>query len=134
MKINQFDRSVCRTVREAVEKALNDIAPDLGVTFGTSSGSFTNDSFSFKVTSKVGLTTDSDGNAMSHSEREFIENAAKLGLRPDYLGKRFNIRGKVLKITGAKMSRYRYPINVEGPQGGRYKMAAAELQNAVCID
>lgn len=53
--------------------------------------------------------------------REYLSLGYLHGLKKEWLGKTFFVRGTPYKIVGLKNSYRKYPVIGVGPQGGRYK-------------
>ncbi len=64
-------------------------------------------------------------------QADFAKAARQIGLPEDCLGKTFKHWGTTLTITGIRTSRWRYPVSVQGPQGGKYKMDVASVLNGL---
>ena len=64
---------------------------------------------------------------------DFARDAAKVGLPVDCLGKSVMVRGRQFTIVGVKTRRPKYPVQVMGVRGGRYKLSVADVTNALGI-
>lgn len=62
---------------------------------------------------------------------DFARKAVSLGLPADCFGKTVTLQGRSVKIVGIETRRPAYPVSVEGPQGGRYKVTVAMVLAAL---
>lgn len=65
----------------------------------------------------------------------FAVKAKKLGLPAGCLGKWINLnRTTRLQITGLETSRPKYPVNMMGTQGGKYKMSVLTVRACLAVE
>lgn len=61
----------------------------------------------------------------------FARLAPQYGLRPEDENREITFQGRQVKIVEIKPGRPKYPIIIQGSQGGRYKAAAADIVRAI---
>lgn len=121
MKIIEFGRPECRTVREAVREALKSVEEEFEVDIEFGNGRFSSGSFGFKIDIN---TRDENGEKQNAKEKEFKLYAKSFGLEPDDFGKTFNDRGKLYTIVGIKPRSYKVPVLAKNLKGKVYKFPA----------
>ena len=121
-KITNMDRSACRTVQEAAEAALKQVAEQFGMTLKTSGGKFDNASFTPKFTF---VCIAADG-----IPADFTRWCNLFGMTAADFGKSFRrVNGDVVKITGIAPTRRRFPIMVEVLRTGKSILLTQEEVN-----
>jgi len=120
MKITRIDRKACRTIDEAAEKALQEVAEKFGLTVKRESGRFD----STKFTAKFSFLAVGE----SGVPKDFRQCASLVGLDPDCYGKVFRSNGEAFRVTGINLRRRKYPVSAERVKDGRsYKFSAENV-------
>ena len=110
--MSEFTRSNIRVLRTRLERALEEIAEDYGITFEVGSMRFNADECSTKITAH-------NAEDMSDVRREqFDGNCFVLGIKPEAYGATFQSRGKTYKITGLKPRSPKFPVIAEDVRSG----------------
>lgn len=117
-----LDRATVRVKMDALEEAIRAKASELGLNVEKVSGSFSATDLNLRV-----KMTDASDDAQEKLSDRADHEAELLGLNKK-VGDSFTTwGGKTYTITGINLRRRKYPVSVEGPQGGRYKMTVAQV-------
>ena len=125
MKVKKFDRPICRAIKDDLAKDLEMLGDKYGIIIKTKSGSFSDETFTFKVECAV-ITK--DGAVMTKEARDFQTHAFLYGLDKDLLWKEFKFRGNSYKITGLRTRARKTPIVCE--RNGKIYRVPAEIVTA----
>ena len=126
-KINQFDRTNLRMIREMIDQELADLGERLGVSIKAGSASFTSNNATYKLQI---ATISEEGEICTKEAEDFKLYCFRWGLAPDDLGREFNFRGNTYTITGAKPRSYQYPIlATRGYDGKSFKFAVDQIKS-----
>jgi len=107
MKIEQFNKPTCKSLRTAVEVKLQELAKEYGVNIKTGNGTFGDSYFNFKVEAS---TVNDNGTVMNKDAEEFKLFAHVYHLEPTDLGREFHFRGDIYKIRGLSSRSTKFPI------------------------
>ena len=124
-KITQFSKPACKTVSEAAMKALAAVAAEHGIKLEYRGGTFTDQSFTFKLEAIV------DGGERQQKRQvaeDFKFNAQFIGLKADDLGREVTIGGKKMKISGYRARASKQPIILDAADG---KMYTASVETVI---
>lgn len=122
-----FDKPACQTVRRRIEKALSDIAADMGLDVSVSAGSFNDLNYKTRVEFSLKST---DGK--TKEQIDFERYAPMYGLSPKDFGKTIKSMDRDFKIVEIKPKRSKYPVVLESVRTGRrYKMDADMVKSAL---
>jgi hypothetical protein len=130
LKVTNIDRNACRMLREELTDALTTVANKYGLNIDL--GRFTFNSSQF--TTRMTVQTQSGVVAKEHDKQDTaIWFLKKYGLE-DKLNKRFRTGNRTFTLSGAKPSRPKYPLEIIGSKGGRYKLSLESIKNVVWYD
>ena len=118
--LKALDRPEVRRIREEIQIALDGIE-DTEVKFTVGSASYSTNTATFKVEA---ATVGETGEVHTKTSEDFKLYASRWGLKPEDLGKKVRISGKVMTIVGGKPRSKKYPIMVEDASGKIYKVSA----------
>jgi hypothetical protein len=107
MKVDKFNKALCRTLRNVVEETLQEVAKEHGISIKVGSGSFSDVNFNFKVEASV---IGKDGVALSKEAESFKMLAKAYNLEPTDLHREFTFRGDIYKIKGLSSRSDKFPI------------------------
>jgi len=108
MRIEMFDRTICRAVAEKITEALGPITEEMGLVVEYKSGSFSDTSFKMRIEL---ATISEDGEANTQERTDFLRYAEIYGLSPDDYGREFtNHKGNTFKICGLASRSRKYPV------------------------
>lgn len=125
MKITRFDRNACRYVQAEVEKTLNSVSGDLGVTFSFGRGSFDGSNFIMKLTATV------EG-GLSPEAQDFRRYATQYGLCADDLGQGFGFDGEWYEVIGLSVKSPKRPILARNTKTDRvYKFGESTVKRLI---
>lgn len=118
-----------KSIREAVDAALEEVGKDLGVGLSLGSGSFTSVEGHFRLNV---VTLGEGGKVESPEAKAWPTYCTAYGFKPEDLGATFHSQGRAFKITGIKPSRSQYPISGERvPDGKGFKFPASQVLRAL---
>ena len=127
-KINEFDRTNLRLLRDDVESALNAVGKKYGIDLRLGTGRFSSENVTFRL---EGSVIRAEG-VVTREAAEFRQYADLLGLEASDLGKTFTQGGRRFEITGAKLSSRKYPILARNVLNGKvYKFRVADVREAL---
>ena len=113
--IKQFDTTILSTLRADIQRALNSVASEHGITLDLGNIGFQTNTFTAKVIGTV------DGFDQSHAD--YLQYCDQFSLDKSWLCESFtHDDGKRYSLVGLKPSSRKYPVVVER-NGKRYKMA-----------
>lgn len=129
-EITQFNRTTCKTVRAALEAAVQTVAKEYSIQVTTGGGSFSDNTFTLKLE----CATKGEGGVVNTKEAEdFKFYCFRWELTEDMLNKVFFDRGsgERYKVIGAKPRSTKYPVIViKMSDGTRYKFPASRVKRA----
>jgi len=131
-----LDRSTIKKLHEDLEKAVAEVGQKYGLVTTTGTMRFGQRFFRVRVEGRAieEVPPTSAAPVVSQDammESDFRHYATMFGMKPEDLGKRITVDGKSVKIVGLKLQYHKYPIIVEGSQGGRYKLEAGKVVAAL---
>ncbi len=127
-KINEFDRTNLRLLRDDVESALNAVGKKYGIDLRLGTGRFSSENVTFRL---EGSVIRAEG-VVTREAAEFRQYADLLGLEASDLGKTFQHRGQPYEIVGAKLSSSKYPIFARNVLNRKvYKFRVADVREAL---
>lgn len=122
--INQFDKTACRVVSEAAERALQEVAKQFGLKVERRAGSYTELAFTakfeFTATARDGKTS---------AQVEFEKYCSLYDLKPEDFGQIIHTGQGDHRIAGLAMKRSKYPIVCEAVKDGVKRMFHASVVN-----
>jgi len=130
--ITSLDKNNLKTLRSAMESALEQVTKQYGVKFRVGSARFSPDAATFKV--EV-ATVSTDGVVNTKKVAEFKHCCHQYGLKEEHLGVYITYNGMQYKISGLFLSSWRYPILADRISDGKtFKLpesAVASLTSVV---
>ena len=118
MKIETMDRASVKLLASAVEKALQQVADEFGVTYTYKGGTFDPSTGTFAPKSEFSLP--------DSGRRAFERDAILFGLRPEHFGATFVSNGREFRVTGLNARAPKYPIKATCVLDGKpYKFPAS---------
>jgi hypothetical protein len=120
-----MDKQQVSSLRTEAQAALNKVAKKYGVTLPMGTITHGSESIRFSVKGMVGVSKKMAGDPLAAAYSKFEARCGKK------LGDTIRIFGKTLKIVGAKPSNRKYPILVQGVQGGSYKVSVQQVKDAL---
>jgi hypothetical protein len=125
-KVTQFDRSECRRVREAIDKALEEVGRKHGISLKLGNARFTSSNVNFKLEASL---LGENGEVRSKEAEDFKMYASRYGLKADDFGKPFTtFGGKVFTICGLNTRANKNPIHAKNARGKTYIFPAEEVK------
>ena len=118
-KMKTMNRAACRTIQEEMMKALKPVADKFGLTVEYDGARFSSTQVTAKVKWAVVTETVGTDGASKAVPANFAADAVTLGLKPEHYGATFKSGRTEYRITGIKMSRYKYPVSAERVKDGR---------------
>ena len=113
-----IDRTVCKSIRDDVQAALDKVGKKYGVALPMGRISFSTTTVRFGVkgvsVGKAGVTVSKDAVLEADFKRNFSDGTKGIG-------DTFMSNGSKFTIIGSKSNRPKYPIIATGVRGGRYK-------------
>jgi hypothetical protein len=126
-KINTFDRTNLRLLRDDVQSALNAVAEKYGIDLRLGTGRFASENVTFNL---EGSVIGAEG-VVTREAAEFRQYADVLALEASDLGKTFQYRGQPYEIVGARLSNSKYPVLAKNRNGKVYKFRVADVREAL---
>jgi len=118
MKIETMDRASVKFLAAAVEKALQQVADEFGVTYTYKGGNFDPSTGTFAPKSEFSLP--------DSARRAFERDAYYFGLTADHFGSTFISNGREFRVTGINTRAPKYPIKATCLLDGKpYKFPAS---------
>lgn len=131
MTITSFDRVSLRILRTDLEKAISEVANKHGITIDMGAMRFSESEFRTKLIA----TTSSSAEVAQAKTDSSADDLAKLSAMHDLpenlLGRKITVQGSRFTISGAKLSRRKYPFSVTGAKGGKYKMSVEDIRGGL---
>jgi hypothetical protein len=126
MKIETFDRSACRLLRDRIEEVLSEVAIPLGIHLEVGRISFYPENATVKLTASVIRK----GKVASREANNFTSHAKLFGLNPKWLNQEFtSFDGAKYVIVGCRPRSRKYPILAKSVTNGRnYKFAPESIR------
>ena len=109
-KLKRFDTVILNTLRTEMNEALKGIAEKYGMTISAEKATYGSTYASFKV--ELALTKE-DGTVLSKEAEAFRMYANLFGMKPDDLGREFEVAGKRYKLAGYMASKRKFPFLAE---------------------
>jgi hypothetical protein len=129
--VTSFDRVTVRKITEECGEALEAIAAKYGLKLDRKHCSFRGDEMPIAYR-LLTVTTDTNGNALDASGKEFQKYAAMFGLTPTDLGREFKNGGQTFRITGLKSRSPKFPVLAENVRTGKtFKFPVEAVQRAL---
>lgn len=127
--ITKLDRPAVRKLQAEAEAALAAVAAKYGMLLNQGGGRFSDDRLAVKFEFAVAADAPAGTPAADmRAPADFARKAMLAGLPEDCFGKTFRCGNAVYTVTGINLSRPKYPVEGEGPQGGRYKFTLAQVK------
>jgi hypothetical protein len=121
-----INRALINLLSQEAEEALQVVAAKHGLTLTKEGGRFSDTTFSPKFSFSA--------KTESGQPVAFASHAKLLGLPEECWGEQFTTgRGTSYTITGIKLSRRKYPVSGQGPQGGSYKFSAKSVLEGLAM-
>lgn len=115
--ITTFGKEEAQRVRVEAQAALEKFAAGLGIGVELGRGTYSGNTFSFKVEF---IVKDENGVLETAERKAFKAYAKTYGLEPEWLDKTFTQDGKTFKIVGLNGRKAKRPIVCEDEKGGSY--------------
>ena len=130
MKIDKFDRVICKRLGEAMLEAVKKIEGEYGVKFERKGGSFSDTNYTMKIEASV---VSKDGIVLSKEAGEFKRYCSMYNLEAEDLGKTFtDSTGTEWKIKGLSSRSNKYPIIAEKIGTGKdFKLGERMVQKGL---
>ena len=120
MKITTIDRNALRTLRTAIDAALESVGKQYGVKL-TASGKAHYGGATGDIQVEI-ATIGQDGTVIMKEVRDFNECHELFGLKPEHLNAEFTVRGEKYRIGGLLMNAKRFPIlGIRAKDGKQFK-------------
>lgn len=117
-------------MRPDIENALKIVCEKYNVTFSLGSGSYGDDTFSYKLNG-ASLDPEEPMDIQTPASIEFKKQAGKYGLSPDLLWEIVNINGKPHRIVGLLPKSTKYPIlTMRMSDGQAFKHTVDAIKNS----
>lgn len=118
-----INRPTMETLRTQINAALESVGTANGVTLKLAGGKFSGDATgSFKLDI---VANDPDGKKQNVEEAAYKRDCELIGLKPEYFGQQFYSNGSFFRISGLKLSRYKFPVSGQRmPDGKGFKFTA----------
>lgn len=107
-KIEKFNRSEVKALREALNQELGQLAKKYGIEIKAGNASFDHTNVTFKVQASV----IANGQVLTPEARDFNRLASLKGLGGYQLGDQIEIDGKVYTLTGWNRKAPKYPVQI----------------------
>lgn len=125
-KITSFDKSECKRLGEAIEKALQKVGEQHGVHIKRGNARFSSSNVSYKVEASV---LGENGEVKTKEAEDFKQYASMFGLKEEDFGKTFKtFGGKTYTICGLNMRARKNPIHAKNERGRTYIFPAEEVK------
>lgn len=125
--MQSLTRAGMKSIREAVEVALQEVGADLGVGLSLGNGSFREHEGHFRLNVVTGGSGDE-----SPVQSSWDRICKSYGFEPEDFGRTFVSQGQTFKITGLQTSRPTYPITADRqPDGKRFKFTVPQVLQAM---
>lgn len=125
MKITNFGRAEHRLLSAAIEKAIQQVAADHGVTLKAEGGQYG----TVKGMIRIAVEVETKAGEMTHAEKEYRNYAHWLGLDPNGFGKTVIVDGKPFKVSGLKPSAPKFNVLAVCARTGKtFKLMARSIQ------
>ena len=125
-KIAEFNRSECRRLGDAIEKALQKVAEQHGVDLKRGNARFSSSNVTYKIEASL-LGT--NGEVKSKEVEDFKKYAPMFGLKAEDFGKQFTtFAGKNYTICGLNTKARKNPIHAKNIKGKTYIFPAEEVK------
>lgn len=131
MTITSFDRAGLRVLRTDLDAALKAVADKHGITLTVGSMRFSESEVRMKLTANTGSSAELVQAKTDASAADLARLSALYDLPEGLLGRKITVRGSHFTISGAKLSRRKYPFSVIGAQGGKYKMSVDDIRGGL---
>ena len=131
-KITKMSRATCRTLQDEMMKALEPVAAKYGLTVNYDGARFSDTQVTAKVKWAVVTEAISKDGTSKAIPADFANAALSIGLKPEHYGATFKSGRTEYRITGIKLSRYKYPVSAERVKDGRgFKFPVETILNAM---
>ncbi len=116
-KVTNFTRDNLRNIQTAINAALKEVGDQYGISLKAGGGSFTDSSFTTKVTGAVVATN----GVVKTPGRSALE-----AFHPKLVDKVITAGGVRVKLVEYKPRRYKFPFVGQAANGARYKITEAQ--------
>lgn len=128
-KITVFDRTVCRSFGDELQKVAEKLGKEFGLTVQLKGSRFTMNSYEPKLSFHVSVVDGESGNVVSKRDLENFKMMAPMyTIDPEAFGKSFVSRGKKLTVCGWNPKARTCPIICSDESGARYKVSLEAIQ------
>jgi len=125
-KVTEFNRSECRRLGDAIEKAVEEVGRKHGVHIKRGNARFTSSSCTYKMEASL---IGADGEVRSPEAEDFKKYASMYGLKPEDFGRAFTtFGGKVYTICGLNMRAQKNNIHAKNMRGKTYIFPSEEVK------
>ena len=128
----KIDKALLDKARTHIDKALEDVGKELGISLKTGRCSYTQSNCTFKL---EGCLIGDDGTAVTKEAESFKMLAASYGLKAEHLHKEFKQGGDTFQITGLNYKARKFPIQAKRiSDGATYKFPVDTVRFAMMRD
>jgi len=126
MKIENFNRTNVKSLREQLNSELESLANRLGIDISVGNATFTSNSVTFKVNAnKI-----SEGGFIITKEAEaWNRHASRYNLNHISVGDDVFCQGKRFTLTGWNSKAKKYPIEISDSVGVKYKVSIQQFRS-----
>ena len=113
-RIASFNQSNVEELSRQVQRALEAVAAEHGLVVQRGNGKFSPGTFTPKFSLSTVITVVQDNGTASPTAKSvpssFTSGAARVGLQPNDFDRSFTSNGRRFRVTGLKLSSYKYPV------------------------
>lgn len=121
-KPTKMDRATFARIADRIATTLEPLSQELGVVIKRGRGTYDSENGLGTLKIEIGLTT-ADGVVVTKEARDFRQLAVLYELKPDDLGRTFELRGEKYQLVGLKARATKMPFLVKKLGDGKvYKM------------
>lgn len=129
MSLSTFDKHTVKDISTAIERALQPIAKELGISITRGHGTFTTANFTLKIECSV---KNAQGEVMTKDAAAFTHCACMYGLEANDLGRTFTSMYQTYTIIGLR-PKMKAPILATRTDGKIYKFDAAYVKRLLSM-
>ena len=129
MEINKFDNSNIKMVRDLIQKKLDELQMEIGVSVTLGNIKYNEDSLHAKVDA---VPVAKAVQAAANPQNMFNKKGFMVGLKPEDYKARFMSNGKVMTFVKFDFAKHKYPvITTDGTK--QYKMTVEQFKNGKAL-
>jgi hypothetical protein len=126
--VTQFDRQNVKTITQEMMNELNKMGEKYGVSFGRKSCRFGQADFRITVTAQINSENRDDGVL---TKEELAYNVHRITEDLPELGTEYYSNGLTMTIIGWNTRARKYPVNLMGSDGRKYKNSVYGVKSAL---